>query len=45
MFPDANMHGVDLDLPDFTYLRENVRNASQRSCRRTATEDHVGAIQ
>ncbi len=25
MFPDANMHGVDLILPDFTYLRENAR--------------------
>ena len=25
MFPDANMHGVDLILPDFTYLRENAQ--------------------
>ncbi len=24
MFPDADMPGVDLVLPDFTYLRENA---------------------
>ena len=24
MFPDADMHGIDLVLPDFTYLRENA---------------------
>ena len=24
MFPDPDMHGVDLVLPDFTYLRENA---------------------
>jgi ribonuclease J len=44
MFPDANMHGVDLILPDFTYLRENA----QRIAAIVLThghEDHVGAIQ
>jgi ribonuclease J len=44
MFPDANMHGVDLILPDFTYLRENA----QRIAALVLThghEDHVGAIQ
>ena len=24
MFPDPDMHGIDLVLPDFTYLRENA---------------------
>ena len=24
MFPDANMHGIDLILPDFTYLQEHA---------------------
>jgi ribonuclease J len=24
MFPDADMHGIDLVLPDFTWLRENA---------------------
>ena len=23
MFPDVGMHGIDLVLPDFTWLREN----------------------
>ena len=25
MFPDPAMHGIDLVLPDFTYLRDNVK--------------------
>ena len=24
MFPDADMHGIDLVLPDFTFLRDNA---------------------
>ena len=44
MFPDADMHGIDLVLPDFTYLRENA----DRIVAVVAThghEDHVGALQ
>lgn len=44
MFPDADMHGIDLVLPDFTYLRDNA----SRLVGLVAThghEDHVGAIQ
>lgn len=44
MFPDADMHGIDLVLPDFTYLRENA----ERIVAVVAThghEDHVGALQ
>ncbi len=44
MFPDADMHGIDLVLPDFTYLREN----GDRIVAVVAThghEDHVGALQ
>jgi ribonuclease J len=44
MFPDADMHGIDLVLPDFTYLRENA----ERIIGVVAThghEDHVGGLQ
>src|SRR6478752_5274268 len=40
MFPDADMHGIDLVLPDFTWLRENA----ERIVGVVAThghEDHV----
>ncbi|HEY5664376.1 MAG TPA: ribonuclease J [Ilumatobacter sp.] len=44
MFPDADMHGIDLVLPDFSYLRDNAG----RIAALVAThghEDHVGGIQ
>ena len=44
MFPDANMHGIDLILPDFTYLRENAGRI-QALVLTHGHEDHVGAIQ
>ena len=44
MFPDANMHGVDLILPDFTYLRENAARIAALVLTH-GHEDHVGAIQ
>lgn len=43
MFPDADMLGIDLVLPDFTWLRENA----DRVVGLIAThghEDHVGAL-
>lgn len=44
MFPDADMHGIDLVLPDFTFLIEN----KDRIIGCVAThghEDHVGGLQ
>ena len=44
MFPDADMHGIDLVLPDFTYLRDNAERIE--GCVVThGHEDHVGALQ
>ncbi len=43
MFPDADMHGIDLVLPDFTYLQANA----ERIVGMVAThghEDHVGGL-
>lgn len=43
MFPDADMHGIDLVLPDFTWLRENADSIV--GCVAThGHEDHVGAL-
>jgi ribonuclease J len=44
MFPDADMHGIDLVLPDFTFLRENANRIV--GCVAThGHEDHVGGLQ
>src|SRR5436190_21507231 len=44
MFPDVDMHGIDLVLPDFTWLRENKDRVV--GCVAThGHEDHVGALQ
>src|SRR5688500_8850497 len=43
MFPDAEMPGVDLVLPDFTWLRENANRVE--GCILThGHEDHIGAL-
>ena len=43
MFPDADMHGIDLVLPDFTWLRENADRIV--GCVAThGHEDHVGGL-
>jgi ribonuclease J len=43
MFPDLEMPGVDLVLPDFTWLRENAERIE--ACVLThGHEDHVGAL-
>ncbi|MEX2254371.1 MAG: ribonuclease J [Acidimicrobiia bacterium] len=43
MFPDADMLGVDLVLPDFTYLRENKKRIE--GCLVThGHEDHTGGL-
>ncbi len=44
MFPDANMHGIDLILPDFTYLRQNAARI-EAIVLTHGHEDHIGAIQ
>ena len=44
MFPDADMHGIDLVLPDFTFLKENAGRIV--GCVAThGHEDHVGGLQ
>src|SRR5437660_4811011 len=43
MFPDVDMLGIDLVLPDFTYLRENADRIE--GCVLThGHEDHAGAL-
>jgi len=43
MFPDAEMPGVDLVLPDFTWLRQNKERVE--GCILThGHEDHIGAL-
>jgi ribonuclease J len=44
MFPEADMHGIDLVLPDFTYLRENAEQITALVATH-GHEDHVGGIQ
>ncbi|MEA3185319.1 MAG: ribonuclease [Ilumatobacteraceae bacterium] len=43
MFPDADMHGIDLVLPDFTWLRENA-DRIEAVVATHGHEDHVGAL-
>ena len=44
MFPSPDLHGIDLVLPDFTYLRENAPLLSGLVATH-GHEDHVGGIQ
>lgn len=42
-FPEAEMYGVDLVIPDFTYIRENAQKLRGLIVSH-AHEDHLGAI-
>ncbi|MEA3331944.1 MAG: ribonuclease J [Campylobacterota bacterium] len=42
-FPDEDMHGVDILVPDFSYLRE-IRNKIVAVIITHAHEDHIGAM-
>ena len=44
MFPDADMHGIDLVLPDFTYLRDKG-DRIEGVVATHGHEDHVGGLQ
>ena len=44
MFPDADMHGIDLVLPDFSYVRDNAARLTALIATH-GHEDHVGGIQ
>lgn len=42
-FPDEDMHGVDILVPDFTYLRE-IKDKIKAVIITHAHEDHIGAM-
>jgi ribonuclease J len=42
-FPDEDMHGVDILVPDFSYIRE-IRNKIKAVIITHAHEDHIGAM-
>ena len=42
-FPDADMHGVDILVPDFSYIRE-IRNKIVGVVITHSHEDHIGAM-
>src|SRR5215216_4215892 len=44
MFPGPDLHGIDLVLPDFTYLRDNAARIDGLVATH-GHEDHVGGIQ